>query len=182
MQSAISLCQSSGRLCTVSRVCICLRCRSVYVVKPASTQHGKNQGSVVCGCTSACQQHQMADDSMMVGMDAVQSIQSVRDLGIHFDSDLTIQTHVTQTVSSCFAVLHQICSISHSVGRQAHTWFGMIHFTSTSVRWWLYRRSITDYDPQRRADTGSQRSAFPDSHPSTNWGRCCLTSVNVPLS
>ena len=50
-------------------------------------------------------------------MDTVQPVQSVRDLGIHLDSDLSMRTHVTRTVSSCFAVLRQIRSIRRSVSR-----------------------------------------------------------------
>jgi len=36
-------------------------------------------------------------------------------LGIHLDADLTMRTHVTKTVASCFAALRQIRSIRRSV-------------------------------------------------------------------
>ena len=39
----------------------------------------------------------------------------VRDLGILIDADLVMRTHVQKTVSRCFAVLRQLCSIRHSV-------------------------------------------------------------------
>ena len=54
---------------------------------------------------------------MMVGMDTVQPVRFVKDLGIHLDSDLSMRTHVTRTLSSCFAFLRQIRSISRSVSR-----------------------------------------------------------------
>jgi len=35
----------------------------------------------------------------------------------------------------------------------------------------LYRRSVTDKRPHRGTETGSQRSVFPDGHPSKYWTR-----------
>jgi hypothetical protein len=40
-------------------------------------------------------------------------------LGIHLDCDLSMRTHVTRTVSSCFAALRQIRSIRRSTTRSA---------------------------------------------------------------
>ena len=71
----------------------------------------------VLWCASARRQHQIPDDSTMVGLDVVQPVRSVRDLGIYLDSDLSMRTHVTRIVSSCFAVLRQIRSIRRSVSR-----------------------------------------------------------------
>jgi len=42
----------------------------------------------------------------------------VRELGIYLDSDASMKTHVSKTVSSCFAVLRQIRSIRRSVTQQ----------------------------------------------------------------
>ena len=53
----------------------------------------------------------------MVGTDAVAPVQSVRDLGIYLDSDVSMSTHVSRTTSSCFSVLRQIRSIRRSVTR-----------------------------------------------------------------
>jgi hypothetical protein len=71
----------------------------------------------VLWCASARRQHQIPNDPLMVGLDLVPTVQFVRDLGIYLDSDLSMRTHVTRTVSSCFAVLRQIRSISRSVSR-----------------------------------------------------------------
>jgi len=43
---------------------------------------------------------------------------SVRDLGIYMDSDASMKTHISRTVSSCFAVLRHIRSIRRSVSQQ----------------------------------------------------------------
>ena len=67
--------------------------------------------------SSVRRQHQIPDDLLMVGLDLVPPVRSVRDLGIFLDSDLSMRTHVTRTVASCFAVLRQIRSISRSVSR-----------------------------------------------------------------
>ena len=51
-----------------------------------------------------------------VGTDHVLPSTKVRDLGIFIDSDVTMRTsHVTRTVSGCFAVLRQLRSIRRSV-------------------------------------------------------------------
>lgn len=71
----------------------------------------------VLWCSSARRQHQIPDDPLIVGSDPVLPVQSVRDLGIYIDSDLSMRTHVTRTVSSCFAVLRQIRSIRRSVSQ-----------------------------------------------------------------
>ena len=45
----------------------------------------------------------------------VRPVHSVRDLGIHIDSDLSMVAHVSRTVSTCFSALRQIRSIRRSV-------------------------------------------------------------------
>ena len=40
---------------------------------------------------------------------------TVRDLGIHIDSDVAMWSHVSRTVSGCFAVLRQLRSLRRSV-------------------------------------------------------------------
>jgi len=64
---------------------------------------------------SARRQHQLPLDPLVVGSDAVTPVKSVRDLGIFLDSDLSMRSHISKTVSSCFAALRQIRSIRRSV-------------------------------------------------------------------
>jgi len=66
---------------------------------------------------SSRRQHQIPDEPLRVGSDLVQPVRSVHNLGIHLDSHLSMNTHVTRTVSCCFAVLRQIRSISRSVSQ-----------------------------------------------------------------
>lgn len=71
----------------------------------------------VIWCSSARRQHQIPTAPLVVGSDAVAPVSSVRDLGIYIDSDLSMRTHVSKTVSACFATLRQIRSIRRSVTR-----------------------------------------------------------------
>jgi len=50
---------------------------------------------------------------------SVQPFVVVRNLGIQFGADVTMRSHVTATVCSCFATLRQISSIRHSLSRPA---------------------------------------------------------------
>jgi len=63
-------------------------------------------------CASSRRQHQIPDEPFRLGLDLVQPVRSVWNLGIHLDSDLSMNTHITRTVSGCFAVLRQLRSIS----------------------------------------------------------------------
>jgi hypothetical protein len=71
----------------------------------------------VLWCVSNRRQHQIPQTRFRVGMDNVAPAASVRDLGIHLDSDASMRTHVSKTVSSCFGVLRQLRSIRRSVSR-----------------------------------------------------------------
>ena len=66
---------------------------------------------------SARRQHQIPEAPITVGQDAVAPVNSVRDLGIFLSSDLSMRTHISRMVSSCFAVLRQIRSIRRCVTR-----------------------------------------------------------------
>ena len=68
-------------------------------------------------CTSSRRQHQIPTASFVIGADVITPVSSVRDLGIYLDSDLSMRTHISKTVSACFAVLRQIRSIRRSVTR-----------------------------------------------------------------
>lgn len=71
----------------------------------------------VLWCASARRQHQLPSDPLTVGSDAVKPTSCVRDLGIYVDSALSMTSHVSRTVSGCFAALRQIRSIRRSVTR-----------------------------------------------------------------
>jgi len=66
-------------------------------------------------CASSRQQHLTPNAPLRVCADDVAPTKYVRDLGIYIDSDMSMKTHVSRTVSSCFAALRHIRSIRRSV-------------------------------------------------------------------
>ena len=71
----------------------------------------------VLWCASSRRQHQLPQVALRVGTDYVTPTTSVRDLGIYVDSDVSMRTHVSRTVSSCFDVLRQLRSIRQSTSQ-----------------------------------------------------------------
>ena len=69
----------------------------------------------VLWCAIARRQHQLSTSALLIDGCSVSPVKSVRDLGVHIDSDLTMQTHVKRTVSRCFASLRQLRQIRHLV-------------------------------------------------------------------
>ena len=61
--------------------------------------------------SSARRQHQIPTAQFVIGNDVINPVSSVRDLSIYLDSDLSMRSHVSRTVSACFASLRQIRSI-----------------------------------------------------------------------
>jgi len=53
--------------------------------------------------------------AVRVGVNHVLPLTTVHDLGVLIDSDVTMRSHVSRTVSGCFAVLRQLHSIRRSV-------------------------------------------------------------------
>ena len=49
----------------------------------------------VLWCSSGCHQHQIPTTSVPIGTVDVLPVSSVRDLGVHIDSDVTMRSHVT---------------------------------------------------------------------------------------
>ena len=73
----------------------------------------------VLWCASIRRQHQILQPGLRVGVDVIVPSASVRDLGIYLDWDVSMRTHVSKVVSSCFAVLRRLRSIRSSVTRPA---------------------------------------------------------------
>src|SRR5258706_296843 len=67
--------------------------------------------------TTSRRLHQLPQTQLRVGSDFVMPSTVVRDLGIMLDSDVSMRSHVTRTVSTCFAVLRQLRTIRRSVSR-----------------------------------------------------------------
>jgi len=66
-------------------------------------------------CATSRRQQQLPIAEVRVGSDNVEPSQCVRNLGIFIDSDVTMRTHVTRTVASCFATLRQLHTVRRSV-------------------------------------------------------------------
>ena len=71
----------------------------------------------VLWCASIRRQHQIPQPGLRVGVDVIVPSDSVRNLGIYLDCDVSMRTHVSKVVSSCFAVLRRLGSIRSSVTR-----------------------------------------------------------------
>ena len=85
--------------------------------------HSKVYGRSALSCAktgspSKTGSNRLPQVALRVGNDSVMPTSSVRDLGIYIDSDASMKTHISRTVSSCFAVLCQIRSIRRSVSQQ----------------------------------------------------------------
>ena len=65
----------------------------------------------VLWCASTRRQHLIPEESVRVGDASVSPVTAVRDLGVYIDADVTMRTHVTNTVRACFTALRQISSV-----------------------------------------------------------------------
>lgn len=73
--------------------------------------------SEVLWSSTSRRQHQLPQSSLRVVDDHVTPASVIRDLGIYIDIDVSMTSHVTKTVSACFAVLRQLRTIRRSVSR-----------------------------------------------------------------
>jgi len=102
---------SSGHSAPGDSICMYRRRGCVDAVDPAPAEHCKDRSYLA----SNRRQHQLPQVALRVGTDHVTPTTSVRDLGIYVDCGVSMRTHVSKTVSSCFAVLRQLRSIRRSV-------------------------------------------------------------------
>ena len=58
-----------------------------------------------------------ADKRLTIGTDVIQPVEVVRDLGVYFDSHLTMKAHVARVARTCFYHLRRLRSIRCSLGR-----------------------------------------------------------------
>ena len=110
-------CSPSDVAALQERVSVCFDDVSAWMMtnrlqlNPAKTE--------VLWCASARRQHQVPAGPVRIGNASVLPVSTVRDLGVHLNSDVTLSTHVTATVRACFAVLRQIRSVRRSLTRDA---------------------------------------------------------------
>ena len=70
-------------------------------------------------CASTRRQHQIPQGAIRVGHADVMPVTVVRDLGVYIDADVSMRTHVINTVRACFAALRQIRGIRRSLPQHA---------------------------------------------------------------
>ena len=63
--------------------------------------------------------HHIPNGDVQVGPDSVHPVQSARDLGVYVDGALTMRTHITHVLSSCYSALRQIRSTMPSLSSHA---------------------------------------------------------------
>jgi len=59
-----------------------------------------------------------SDRTLDTGTTVIRPVKSLRDLGVHLDSELTMKTHVSKVVSSCYHQLHRILQVCRLVAQQ----------------------------------------------------------------
>jgi len=65
--------------------------------------------------SSSRKQHLIPSIPFRIGECYVMPVKSVRDLGIHWDSDTLMRTHIDRTLSSCFGTLRTLRTITDSI-------------------------------------------------------------------
>ena len=93
-----------------------LHCVHHLVTRMRSNQLQSNSTKTeLLWCVSMRRQHRIPNAPIAVGSDNITPVRSVRNLGIYNDSDVSMQTHVVKTLSSCFTILCRIRSLRQSV-------------------------------------------------------------------
>jgi len=59
-------------------------------------------------CAPPRRQHQLLDEPLLVGTLSVNTVNSIRDLGVYLDTNMSMGTHISKLVNSCFGILRQI--------------------------------------------------------------------------
>ena len=67
----------------------------------------------VLWCATSRRQHQLPSSSLCINGADIMPASNVRNLGIYFDSDLMMRTHVQKVTARCFAALRQLRQIRH---------------------------------------------------------------------
>jgi len=70
-------------------------------------------------CSSSCRVKNLDCNPFVIGADAVQSKNEVRDLGLILDRDLSMTSHITRLVRTSFEILRQLRSVSRSLTQDA---------------------------------------------------------------
>ena len=95
------------------RVSVCIDEVSMWMTSNRlQLNHAKTE---VIWFSSLRRQHQIPLAPVRIGSTSILPVQSVRDLGEYLNTDVSLTTHVTAVVRSCFASLRQIRSVRRSL-------------------------------------------------------------------
>jgi len=72
-------------------------------------------------CAPSRRRHHIPTSDVLVCNDPIHPLQSVRDLGVYVDEAMTIRTHISHVLSSCFSALRLIKSFKRSLSAHALT-------------------------------------------------------------
>jgi len=91
----------------------------------------------VLWCAPARQQQFIPSSPLSVCCDDIIPSKHVRDLGIYIDNDMSVKTHVSRSMSSCFAILCHIKSnrAYDAVIQPVLLSFGIVTGTVTTTLW-----------------------------------------------
>jgi len=103
-------------------------------------------------CVPPRRRHQLPADQLTVHSASIAPVESVRDLGVYLDSDMSMHTHVTRLVGSCYGVLRQLRSIRRSLPCSALT--TLVTFIMSKVD---YCNVVLAGLPQRELDRFQKR-------------------------
>ena len=113
-------------------------------------------------CSSTRRLNQLPSATFHVGENYVLPLTTVRDLGLFIDNDVTMRSYVSRTVSGCFAVLRQLCSIRCLVSDSCVSFAGHIADHATS-RLQQCNSLMTFHVPAPLTSVGTQRRRQTDT-------------------
>ena len=58
-----------------------------------------------------------ADLTLHTGTTVIHHVKSIRNLGVHLDSELTMKIHISKVVTSCYQLLHRLRQVRRLVGQ-----------------------------------------------------------------
>jgi len=69
------------------------------------------------GSSAALKNLSNSDMTLHSRTDTIQPVTTVRDLGVHLDSQLCMQTHISKTTQTCFFYLRRLRQVRRLLGR-----------------------------------------------------------------
>ena len=91
------------------------------------------------GSSAALSNLSQSDMTINDGSDVIQPVTTVRDLGVHLDSELTMRVHISKTTQTCFFHLRRLRQVRRLLGRDVTA-----NLVSAFVLSWLDYSNVSD--------------------------------------